>query len=79
MAQRMALEDQILKLVIDQFGGGVVVTLDFIADDLHLLVYLMLGIQAVEDNVCQQIHRLHEMILRNGGIEHGILLVGKRV
>ena len=52
MAQRMALEDQILKLVIDQLCRRIIITLDFLANHLHLLVNLMLRILTVEDDIC---------------------------
>ena len=79
MSKGMVLEDQVLKLIVDQLRGRVVVALDLIADYLHLLVDLVLGIQAVKHDVRQQIHRLGEMLLRHGGIEHGVLLIGKGI
>ena len=39
----------------------------------------MLWILTVEHNIRQQVHRLGEVVLRDGGIEHGVLLVSKGV
>ena len=77
MAQRVVLEEDILKLIVDQFGGRVVITLYFIADDLYFLVYFMLWILAVEDDICQHIDGLGKVLLRDGCIENRIFLVGE--
>ena len=79
MAEGMTFEEDILKLVVDQFGWRVVVTLDLIADDFHFLVDLLLWIQAVEHDVCQHIDGLSKMLLRDGGIEAGVFFVGEGV
>ena len=51
----MALEELVLKLIIDQFCGRVVITLDFIADDILLMFYLCGRVDTVEDDICQQV------------------------
>ena len=79
MAQRMVLEKDILELVVDQFCWRIVITLDFIADNLYFLVNLMLGILAVEDDISQYIDGLGEVLLRNGSIEDRILFIGKGI
>ena len=75
----MSFEEDILKLVVDQFGGRVVVTLDFITDHLHLLVDFRLWILTVENDVCQHVHSLWKVFFRDGSIETGVLLVGEGV
>ena len=79
MSKGMPLEEDILKLVVDQLGRRIVITLDFIANDLYLLVDFMLRILTVEDDICQKPHSLGKMLFGYGGIEHGILLVSKGV
>ena len=58
MSERVPGEEDILKLVVDEFCWGVVITLDFIADNLNLFLDLMLGILTVEDNVGKHIDSL---------------------
>ena len=58
MSERVPGEEDILKLVVDEFCRGVVITLDFIADNLNLFLDLMLGILTVEDNVGKHIDSL---------------------
>ena len=79
MTQRMVIEKDILEFVVDQLCGRVVITLDFIADNLYLLVNLMLGILAVEDDICQYIDGFGEVLLRNGCIEDSIFFIGKGI
>ena len=79
MSKGMSFEEDILELVVDQFGGRVVVTLDFITDHLHLLVDFRLWILTVENDVCQHINGLWEVLFRDGGIEAGVFLVGEGI
>ena len=76
MPQGISLEEDVLKLIVYQFSWRVVVALDFIADDLHLLVYLLLGIGGVEDDVGEEVHGSGDMFLQDGGIIYRALLVG---
>ena len=75
----MALEENILEFVIDKFCWRIVITLDFIADDLHFLVNLLLRILAVEDDIRQYVDGLGEVLLRDGCIEGGVFLVGEGI
>ena len=75
----MALKEDIFEFVVDEFRWRIVITLDFIADHLYLLVDLMLRILTVEDNIRQKPHRLGKMFFGYSGIEHGVLLVGKGI
>ena len=72
----MALEEDILELIVYQFGRRVVITLYLIAYYLHLLVYLLLWISGVEDNVGEEIHGSGYVLLQDGGIVYRALLVG---
>ena len=76
MPQRRTLEEDILKLIIYQFGRRIIIALYLIADYLHLLVYLRLRINRVEDDVGKQIHGPCDVILQDGGVIHRSLLVG---
>ena len=74
--QGMTLEEDILELIVYQFGRRVVITLYLIADYLHLLVYLLLGVSGVEDDVGEEIHGSGYVLLQDGGIVYRALLVG---
>lgn len=79
MAQRMTLEEHVLELVVDEFSRGVVIALYLVADDVYLVVYLVLGVLAVEDNIGEEVYGPCEMLALDGSIEDGILLVGKGI
>ena len=74
--QRRTLEEDILELIVNQFGRRIVVALYLIADYLHLLVYFRLRINRVEDNVGKQVHSPCDVLLQDGGVIHRALLVG---
>ena len=76
MPQRRTLEEDILKLIIYQFGRRIVIALYLIADYLHLLIYLRLRINRVEDDVGKQVHGPCDVLLQDGGVIHRSLLVG---
>ena len=75
----MTLKEDILEFVVDEFRWRIVITLDFIADDFHFLVDLLLWILAMEDDIRQYVHGLGEVLLRDGSIEGSVFLVGKCV
>ena len=79
VAQRMTVEQQVLKLVVDKFGGRVVVALYLVADDVYLVGQFLVGIAAAEDDVAQQVDGTGQVFLQDGGIEHGVLLIGEGV
>ena len=79
VAEGMSGKDGTLEIVVDEFGRRVVVAFNLVAYHLHLLVYLVLGICAEEDDVRQEIHGAREMLLQYGGVIHGVLLVCKGV
>ena len=79
MAQGMTFEQQVLELVIDQFGRRVVVALDFIADHFYFFVDLMLRILAMKHDVGKHIDSLGEVFLGDSSIINGIFLVGEGI
>ena len=79
MPQRMPSKEQVLKLVIYQFGRRVIITLYLVADDIYLMVYLMLWILAMENDIRQQVDGTHEMLTLDGCIEDRIFFIGKSI
>ena len=74
--QRRTLEEDILELIIYQFGRRIIIALYLIADYLHLLIYFRLRINRVEDDVGKQVHGPCDVLLQDGGVIHRALLVG---
>lgn len=72
-AKRMTSKDHRLELVIDQLGGRVVVTVDFIGNDVDLAVYLTLRINTMEYDVGQEVDRAGEVATQDCGIVDRLL------
>ena len=79
MPQRMPSKEQVLKLIIYQFGRRVIITLYLVADDIYLMVYLMLWILAMENDIRQQVDGTHKMLTLNSCIEDRIFFIGKSI
>ena len=79
VSQRVASMDDVLKFIVDEFGRRVVVTLNLVADDLHLLVDFVLWIDAVEHDVAQQVDGSTEVLLHRGGVVDRALFGGESV
>ena len=79
MTEGMSLKQHILEFVVDEFCGRIVITLDFIADDINLMPDFMLREFTAEDNVRQQVDSPQKVLALNGSIKDGILLVGKGI
>ena len=73
-AQRVAAEEQALKLVVDKLRGRVVVALNLVAYHLDLLVELLLGVAAVEHDVGEQVYGAGHVVAQRGRIIHGVFL-----
>ena len=73
------MEKLVLKLIIDQFCGRIIITLDFVADHILLVFYLCGGVDTVEYDIRQQVDGFRQMFLEDGSIEDGILFVGKGI
>ena len=79
MSQRVTAEYHVLKLVVYEFGWRVVITLDFIADDVSLMANLLLWVDTLEYDVRQQVDGPWQVLFQDGRIEDGILLVGEGI
>ena len=79
MTEGVPLEELILKLVVNEFGRRIVITLDFIADNIHFMHQFLGRIGAVENNIRQQIDSTRNMFLENGSIENGVFLIGESI
>ena len=56
MREGTSIEEQALEVVVDEFGGRVVVTFYLVIDDLSLFVEFGLGEGGLEEHVGQQFH-----------------------
>lgn len=74
--ERCAMEEDVLEIVVDEFGRRVVVALYLVANYLHLLVYLPLRINGMEHHIGQKINGARQVVAKNGRIEHGMALGG---
>ena len=74
--QRVAFEDEVLKVIEDKLGRRVFVRLYFVDDDFGLLLYLFLRKGGVEHNVGQQLEGTGKVFGEEGGVDDGFLLVG---
>lgn len=72
VAEGCALEDEIVELIVDELRRRVVVRFYLVADDLHLLCYLLLGIGAVENDVGEHVDSLRQTVLEDCGIVHRV-------
>ena len=72
----MVWEDKFFKVIEDQFGRSVFITLDFIDDYFHFLVYFCLGVGTVKHDVSQQFYRSREMFHQESAVHHCFFLVG---
>ena len=76
MAQLMTLEEQVVKVVVDEFGGRVVIRFYLIAYHFHLFVYLALRINAVKDDVCEHVNGAWQVLVQQRGIIHRVGFCG---
>ena len=79
MPKGVTFEKNILEIVVDQFRRRIVVTLDLVADHLHLLIYLRLRISAVENNIRQHVHSLRQVLFQDSRIIDRVLLLRKGI
>ena len=63
MPQRVMIEEDVFKLVIDPLRRRIVIALDFIADHFHLFIDFGLRITAVENDVGEQVNGPRRMLL----------------
>jgi len=72
----MVSEDDVFKLIVDQFRRRVVVTLYLIANHLYFFVNLILRIGGMKDDVCEQVYGPGDMVFQYGSVISGIFFVG---
>ena len=77
--QGMAFEYDVLELIVYQLGRRVVVALYLIGYHLCLFLYLGLGIDAMEDDIAEQVDGSGQMLAQDGGIIYRVFLVGEGV
>ena len=75
----MAVEDQILELVVYQLARRVVVALNLACHHFHFLVHLVLWIGAVQHNVRKDVDGAGQMLFQAGAVVHGLFLARKGV
>ena len=75
----MALKNHIFELIIDKLCGRVVIALYLVTDDVYLMGQLLFRIDAIENDIEQQVDSPRQVFFLDGGIEDGILLVGEGV
>ena len=79
MAQGMVVEENVFELIENQFRRRVVVALNLVADDRHLLIDFLLRVGAVEDDVGEQCYGPLYVLLPHRRIISGVFLVGEGV
>src|SRR3712207_5771549 len=77
VAQRMAVEYHVLKLVKYEFGRTIVVTFNLITDNFHLLIYLVLRINRVKDDVGQHVDGPGSVFFQDGSVVNGVFFGGE--
>ena len=79
VAQRVSLEERILKFVEDAFGRRVQVALDFVDDYLAFLFDFVLGGCGVNNQVAEQFAGPREVFREEDRVECRILFGGERI
>ena len=79
MSQGMALEDFVFKLIVDKFCRRIIITIDFIADNVYFVSDFVIRILTAENNIAKQVDSLGEMLFQDSCIEDGILFISKSI
>ena len=74
-SQRLTVINQSLEFIEDNLGRRILVTVDFIADDLDLTVNFVLWIDTMKNDVRQQIYSTVEIGTEHSGIIYRLLLI----
>ena len=77
--QWVVWKNQFFKVIENQFRRSVLITLDFVDDDFHFLVYFRLGVCAVKNDVGKQFYRSRKMFHQECAVHHRFFLVGVSV
>ena len=78
-SERSVAEEQLFEFIEDQFGGRILVTVDFIDDNLHFFLDLVLWIDAVEDHIRENVHGAVHIAAEHRGAIHRFLFAGESV
>ena len=70
----MAGKDHRLELIVNQLSRRIVVTVDFISDDVDLAIYLALRVNTMEYNIGQEVDRAGKVVTQDSGIVDSLLL-----
>ena len=62
----MSCKEQVLELIVYKLSRRVVIALYLVTYNLHLLIYLALGVSASEHNICKKVYGTGKMLVRNG-------------
>ena len=79
MSERMTAEEQILKLIINQFGRRIIIALYLVANHFHFTFDFRLWILTMKYHIGQDINSHTQMLFLDGSIIDRTLLVGKGV
>lgn len=69
-------EEQFFKVIKDELGRAVLITLNFVDNHFHFLVYLMLGESTVENNICQQLYCTRKVFCQKSAVNHRFFFIG---
>ena len=76
MTQGMVGKEGALEVIEDELGGVVAVAVNLLEYDAALLVNLVLGKGAVEDDVGEQLEGTRKVLLQECRVHHRLLLIG---
>ena len=75
-SQGLPLKHHCLKLIEYQLRRRILVTVNFVANNLNLLVNLTLRIHTVKNNISKQVGSSRKVLFQNRGIIHRFLFCG---
>ena len=75
----MPFEYGIFYLVVYQFGRTVVITFNLIAYHFHLFIYLVLRIDAVENDIGKQVYGAWNVFFQYCSVVNGVFFIGKSI
>jgi len=74
VGERVAAEDHLLEVVVDEFGRRVLVEVDLFDDHILLFLNFVLGKGGVEEDVAEKLQAALEVLRESRGIDAGLLL-----
>ena len=64
----MIWKNKTLKLIKDKFGRTILITIDFIADNLYFFIYFMLRKSTIKNYICEQISSTPKVLAQDCSI-----------